>query len=163
MAVKILSVLVENKPGMLFRVAHMIRLMRLNIEGLTCGVTNGGDKSRITMTVNGDDETLDFIAKQLAKIIEVYDAQTYKPEEVTARELALIKLDRSSVSHLDDKRLQGARIVETSDRSLTVEVVGTPGEIDRFVHRFQSTHILDLARTGTTAIPKGDNFETEND
>ncbi|TLX96464.1 MAG: acetolactate synthase small subunit [Thaumarchaeota archaeon] len=155
MALKILSVLVENKPGTLFRVTHMIRLMRLNIEGLTCGVTNGGDRSRITMTVNGDDATLDFLAKQLSKVIDVYEAQTYSPEEVTARELALVKLNLSSVSHLDDKRLQGARIVETSDRSITVEVIGTPSEIDRFIHRFDSSHILELARTGTTAVPKG--------
>ncbi len=154
-ALKILSVLVENKPGTLFRVTHMIRLMRLNIEGLTCGVTNGGDRSRITMTVNGDDATLDFLAKQLSKVIDVYEAQTYTPEEVTARELALVKLNLSSVSHLDDKRLQGARIVETSDRSITVEVIGTPGEIDRFIRRFDSSHILELARTGTTAVPKG--------
>ena len=154
-ALKILSVLVENKPGILFRVTHMIRLMRLNIEGLTCGVTNGGDRSRITMTVNGDDATLDFLAKQLSKVIDVYEAQTYSPEEVTARELALVKLNLSSVSHLDDKRLQGARIVETSDRSITVEVIGTPSEIDRFIHRFDSSHILELARTGTTAVPKG--------
>ena len=133
----------------------MIRLMRLNIEGLTCGVTNGGDRSRITMTVNGDDATLDFLAKQLSKVIDVYEAQTYSPEEVTARELALVKLNLSSVSHLDDKRLQGARIVETSDRSITVEVIGTPSEIDRFIHRFDSSHILELARTGTTAVPKG--------
>ncbi len=154
-ALKILSVLVENKPGTLFRVTHLIRLMRLNIEGLTCGVTNGGDRSRITMTVNGDDATLDFLAKQLSKVIDVYEAQTYTPEEVTARELALVKLNLSSVSHLDDKRLQGARIVETSDRSITVEVIGTPGEIDRFIRRFDSSHILELARTGTTAVPKG--------
>ncbi len=154
-ALKILSVLVENKQGTLFRVTHMIRLMRLNIEGLTCGVTNGGDRSRITMTVNGDDATLDFLAKQLSKVIDVYEAQTYSPEEVTARELALVKLNLSSVSHLDDKRLQGARIVETSDRSITVEVIGTPSEIDRFIHRFDSSHILELARTGTTAVPKG--------
>lgn len=154
-ALKILSVLVENKPGTLFRVTHTIRLMRLNIEGLTCGVTNGGDRSRITMTVNGDDATLDFLAKQLSKVIDVYEAQTYSPEEVTARELALVKLNLSSVSHLDDKRLQGARIVETSDRSITVEVIGTPSEIDRFIHRFDTSQILELARTGTTAVPKG--------
>jgi acetolactate synthase I/III small subunit len=154
MALKILSVLVENKPGTLFRVAHMIRLMRLNIEGLTCGVTNGGDRSRITMTVNGDDSTLDFLAKQLSKVIDVLDAKTYSPEGVTARELALIKLDATHVSHLDEEQMKGSRIVEMTDRSLTVEVIGTPTEIDRFIHRFKSPHIIELARTGTTAVPK---------
>jgi acetolactate synthase-1/3 small subunit len=154
-ALKILSVLVENKPGTLFRVAHMIRLMRLNIEGLTCGVTNGGDRSRITMTVNGDDATLDFLARQLSKIIDILEAQTYSPEEVTARELALIKVDSTHVSHRDEQLMKGGRIVEMSDRSITIEVVGTPAEIDRFIHRFKSPHILQLARTGTTAVPRG--------
>jgi acetolactate synthase-1/3 small subunit len=146
--------LVENKPGTLFRVTHMIRLMRLNIEGLTCGVANGGDRSRITMTVNGDDATLDFLARQLTKVIDVLEAQTYSPEEVTARELALIKLDSTHVSHLDEQLMKGARIVEMAERSITVEVVGTPTEIDRFIHRFKSPHILEVARTGTTAVPK---------
>ncbi len=94
MALKILSVLVENKPGMLFRVAHMIRLMRLNIEGLTCGVAYGGESSRLTMTVNGDDATLDFVAKQLSKVIDVLDARTYTREEVVARELAIVRINR---------------------------------------------------------------------
>ena len=155
MALKILSVLVENKPGTLFRVAHMIRLMRLNIEGLTCGVTNGGDRSRITMTVNGDDATLDFMARQLTKVIDVLESQTYTLDEVTSRELALVKLDLSSVRHLSDQRLRGARIIETSDRSMTVEYVGTPAQIDHFIHRFEKTQIIELARTGTTAVPRG--------
>lgn len=154
-ALKILSVLVENKPGVLFRVTHMTRLMRLNIEGLTCGVVNGGDRSRITMTVSGDDATLDFLAKQLTKVIDVLESQTYTPEEITFRELALVKLALSSVSHFGDQRLKGARIVETSQRSVTVEVVGTPAEIDRFIDRFENSQILELARTGTTAIRRG--------
>jgi acetolactate synthase-1/3 small subunit len=154
-ALKILSVLVENKPGALFRVTHMIRMMRLNVEGLTCAVTNGGDKSRITVTVNGDDATLDFVAKQLSKVIDVFEARTYTPQEVTAAELALIKLNPSDVPHLDDRRLEGARVVETSDQSITVEVVGTPSEIDQFIQRFKGSQILDLARTGITAVPKG--------
>src|SRR5947209_13912280 len=107
------------------------------------------------MTDNTAHVSIDFHAKQLSKVIDVYEAQTYSPEEVTARELALVKLNLSSVSHLDDKRLQGARIVETSDRSITIEVIGSPAEIDRFIHRFDSTQILELARTGTTAVPKG--------
>jgi acetolactate synthase-1/3 small subunit len=155
MALKILSVLVENKPGTLFKVAHMIRLMRLNIEGLTCGVANGGDRSRLTMTVNGDDATLDFLAKQLTKIIDVLEAQTYTLDEVTARELALIKLSRSENSPIPEDKLRGCRVVDSSKHSITLEVVGTSNEIDEFIHRFKGSEILEFSRTGTTAVPRG--------
>jgi acetolactate synthase-1/3 small subunit len=138
---------------MLYRVAHVVRLMRLNIEGLTCGIANGGDVSRITMTVNGDDATLDFLAKQLSKIIDVLEAQTYAPDEVTARELAIIELDRSK-SKIDFERLRGARVLESSDKSVTMEVIGSSREINDFVHLFHPSQILKLARTGIVAIPR---------
>jgi len=153
-AMKVLSILVENKPGMLYRIAHMIRLMRINIEGLTCGVENGGDTSRITMSVQGEDATIDFIAVQLRKVIGVYDAQTYSEEEVTLRELALVKLKLEGKSRLADSRLSGARILGASDRCVTVEVVGAPRDIDRFVHRFKKSCVIELARTGITAVPR---------
>jgi acetolactate synthase-1/3 small subunit len=152
-ALKILSVLVENKPGMLFRVAHMIRLMRLNIEGLTCGVANGGDKSRLTLTVNGDDATLDFVAKQLSKVIDVLEAKTYTRDQVVARELAILKINRSRKG-IGRVKLRGSRTIESSKRSTTVEVVGTPNEVDAFLKRFDEAQVLELSRTGTTAIPR---------
>lgn len=152
-ALKILSVLVENKPGMLFRVAHMIRLMRLNIEGLTCGVANGGDRSRLTMTVNGDDATLDFVAKQLSKVIDVLEAKTYTREQVVARELAIVKINRPK-KRISKLKLRGSRTLESSKRSTTVEVVGTPIEVDAFLHRFDESQIMEMSRTGTTAIPR---------
>jgi acetolactate synthase I/III small subunit len=152
-ALKILSVLVENRPGMLFRVAHMIRLMRLNIEGLTCGVANGGDKSRLTLTVNGDDATLDFVAKQLSKVIDVLEAKTYTRDQVVARELAILKINRPK-QRIGRTKLRGSRSLESSKRSTTVEFVGTPNEVDEFLKRFDESQILELSRTGTTAIPR---------
>jgi acetolactate synthase-1/3 small subunit len=152
-ALKILSVLVENRPGMLFRVAHMIRLMRLNIEGLTCGVANGGDKSRLTLTVNGDDATLDFVAKQLSKVIDVLEAKTYTRDQVVARELAILKINRPK-QRIGRTKLRGSRSLESSKRSTTVEFVGTPHEVDEFLKRFDESQILELSRTGTTAIPR---------
>ena len=145
--------LVENRPGMLFRVAHMIRLMRLNIEGLTCGVATGGDKSRLTLTVNGDDATLDFVARQLSKVIDVLEAKTYTRDQVVARELAILKINRSR-KRIGGVKLRGSRTIESSKRSTTVEVVGTPNEVDAFLKRFDESQILELSRTGTTAIPR---------
>lgn len=152
-ALKILSVLVENKPGMLFRVAHMIRLMRLNIEGLTCGVTNGGDKSRLTMTVNGDDATLDFVARQMSKVIDVFEAKTYTRDQVVARELAIVKINLPK-SRISKTKLKGSRTLESSKRFTTLEIVGTPLEVDSFLDRFDESQVLDMSRTGTTAIPR---------
>ena len=79
---KVLSVLVENKPGTLFRVVHIVRLMRLNIEGLTLGVTNGGEECRMTITVSGDETAVEHVARQLMKVIDVLEAHTYGPEEM---------------------------------------------------------------------------------
>ena len=84
-ASKVLSALVENKPGALFRVVHLVRLMRLNIDGLTCGETNGGEDVRITITLEGDDGAVEHVARQLMKVIDVLEAHTYSPEEVTAK------------------------------------------------------------------------------
>jgi acetolactate synthase-1/3 small subunit len=127
--------------------------MRLNIEGLTCGVTNGGDKSRLTMTVNGDDATLDFVAKQLSKVIDVFEAKTYTRDQVVARELAILKVNLPK-NRITKAKLRGSRTLESSKRYTTLEVVGTPLEVDSFLDRFDESQILDFSRTGTTAIPK---------
>ncbi len=75
---KVLSALVENKPGTLFRVVHLVRLMRLNIEGLTLGVSSGGKECRMTMTLSGDDAAVEHVAKQLMKVIDILGNDTTK-------------------------------------------------------------------------------------
>ncbi len=145
--------MVENKPGTLYKVVHLVRLMRLNIEGLTLGVTNGGNTCRMTFTIDGDDATVDHVAKQLRKVIDVLEAQTYSPEEVTTRELALVKVAASDQSKSIIDTSGGCRVVDSSPNSLVVQVVGSATEIDEFVHRLGS-HVLDIARTGVAALPR---------
>jgi acetolactate synthase I/III small subunit len=152
-ASKVLSTLVENKPGTLFRVIHLVRLMRLNIEGLTLGVTNNGDDCRMTMTLNGDDATVEHVARQLMKVIDVLEARTYSPEEVTARELALVSVSTEGISLEGIQKSTGCRIVDSSPHSAVVEVVGDAKEIDKFVEHLGS-NVLDIARTGVAALPK---------
>jgi acetolactate synthase I/III small subunit len=152
-AAKILSTLVENKPGTLFRVVHLVRLMRLNIDGMTVGVTNGGDDVRMTLRLEGDDASVEHVARQLTKIIDVLEARTYGPEEVTARELALVRINTDKMSLADIQKLQGCRIVDSSARAAVVEIVGSAKEIDDFVSGLQ-TSVLDIARTGVAALPK---------
>ena len=153
-ASKVLSALVENKPGTLFRVVHLVRLMRLNIEGLTLGVTNSGADCRITMTLSGDDAAVEHVAKQLMKVIDILEAHTYAPEEVTARELALVKINTDKISVAQIQKNSACRIVDSSHHSVVAEVVGSAKEIDQFVERLGRSNVLDIARTGVAALPK---------
>ena len=152
-ASKILSTLVENKPGTLFRVVHLVRLMRLNIDGMTVGVTNGGDDVRMTMTLEGDDASVEHVARQLMKVIDVLEAHTYSPDEVTARELALVRINTDKISLADIQKMQSCRIVDSSARSAVVEIVGSARQIDEFVSGLDAS-VLDIARTGVAALPK---------
>jgi acetolactate synthase-1/3 small subunit len=126
--------------------------MRLNIEGLTLGVTNGGDTCRLTLTLNGDDATVEHVSKQLMKVIDVLEAQTYSLNQVTSKELALIRVSSFEASKIDCGRLE-CRIVDSSPHSAVLEVVGTTDEIDQFVKQLGDL-VLDIARTGTAALPK---------
>lgn len=157
-ASKILSVLVDNKPGTLFRVTHLVRLMRLNIEGLTLGVTNGGDTCRMTFTLNGDDRTVEHVARQLMKVIDVIEAHTYGPEEVTARELALVSLKNIDLTQFGEEEKQRLSVVNRSTNGVVVQVVGTATEIDEFVRRVGESNVIAIARTGVAALPR----ETQN-
>jgi len=144
---------VENKPGTLFRVVHMVRLMRLNIDGMSVGVTNGGEDVRMTMTLEGDDSDVEHVARQLIKVIDVLEARTYSLQEVTARELALVRVDTQKVSLADLQKMQSCRIVDSSARSAVVEMVGSAVEIDEFISGL-GAGVLDIARTGVTALPR---------
>ena len=152
-ASKVLSALVENKPGALFRVVHLVRLMRLNIDGMTAGATNGGEDVRITLTLEGDDAAVEHVARQLMKVIDVLEAHTYSPEQVTARELALVRINTDKMSIADIQKMQSCRIVDSSTRSAVVEIVGSASQIDDFVSGLK-TSVLDIARTGVAALPK---------
>lgn len=153
-ASKILSVLVDNKPGTLFRVTHLVRLMRLNIEGLTLGVTNGGDTCRMTFTLNGDDRTVEHVARQLMKVIDVIQANTYGPQEVTARELALVSLKKFDLTQFGEEERKRLSVVDKSTGAVVVQVVGSAGEIDDFVRRAGESNVIDIARTGVAALPR---------
>jgi acetolactate synthase-1/3 small subunit len=131
----------------------MVRLMRLNIDGMSVGVTNGGEDVRMTMTLEGDDSDVEHVARQLIKVIDVLEARTYSLQEVTARELALVRVDTQKVSLADLQKMQSCRIVDSSARSAVVEMVGSAVEIDEFISGL-GAGVLDIARTGVTALPR---------
>ncbi len=156
---KVISVLVENKPGVLHGVANLFRRRNFNIESITVGLSENIDTSRMTITVKGDEKTLEQVVKQLAKLIDVLKVEELEPGHFVMRELALIKVnvpttkDRSDI--INCVEVFRGRIIDVSTDSLTVEITGTPDKLDAFLKLMQTNGIIELARTGITALARG--------
>ncbi len=107
----------------------------------------------MTMTLEGDDAAVEHVARMLMKVIDVLEAHTYGPEEVTARELALVRVDTNKISLADIQKMQACRIIDSSARSAIVEIVGSASQIDEIISGLK-TSVLDIARTGVAALPR---------
>lgn len=155
----VIAALVENKPGVLHSIANMFRRRDFNIESITVGPTEQKDLSRMTITVNGDKKTVEQVAKQMGKLIDVVKVSRLEPENIVTRELALIKVNipdnksRSDVINCVD--VFRGRVVDVSPASLTMEITGTPDKIDAFLNLMKTYGIMELARTGLTALSRG--------
>jgi len=156
---KVIAALVENKPGVLHSVANMFRRRDFNIESITVGLTEQKDLSRMTITVKGDEKTLEQVVKQMNKLIDVVKVSRLEPENIVTRELALIKVNvpdnksRSDVINCVD--VFRGRVVDVSPETLTIEITGTPDKIDAFLNLMKTYGIMELARTGLTALSRG--------
>ncbi len=157
--IKVIAALVENKPGVLHSVANMFRRRDFNIESITVGRSEQEDLSRMTITVNGDEKVLEQVVKQMSKLIDVVKVSRLEPENIVTRELALIKVNipdnksRSDVINCVD--VFRGRVVDVSPESLTMEITGTPDKIDAFLNLMKTYGIMELARTGLTALSRG--------
>lgn len=155
----IVSVLVENKPGVLYRVANLFRRRNFNIESISVGPTERKEFSRMTITLNGDNATVEQLVKQLSKIVDVVKISLLNPRNTILRELALIKL------HVKDSKVRSdilsyvqifkGKVVDAAEDTMTVEVIGTPEKINAFLKIASSIGIKEMARTGLTAIERG--------
>jgi acetolactate synthase-1/3 small subunit len=156
---KVISVLVENKPGVLHAIANLFRRRNFNIESITVGPTQQQDISRMTITINGDEKTIDQVVKQVAKQIDVLKVSELEQGSFVMRELALIKVnvpsfkERSDIINCVD--VFRGRIIDVSTDSLTVEITGTPDKIDAFLNLMKGHGVIELARTGITALARG--------
>jgi len=156
---KVISVLVENKPGVLHTIANLFRRRNFNIESITVGPTQQQDISQMTITINGDEKTIDQVVKQVAKQIDVLKVGELEPGNFVMRELALIKVnvpsskERSDIINCVD--VFRGRIIDVSTDSLTVEITGTPDKIDAFLNLMKTYGVIELARTGITALARG--------
>jgi len=150
-----ISALVENKFGVLARVAGMISGRGYNIETLNVAPTHDALLSRITMVLKGDDGALDLCAKQLRKLVNVVEVADFKEEQAVARELVLVKVRADSKTRPEILQIQDifrAKIVNLSAETLMIEATGDEDKVDAFLALLEPFGIIELARTGRLAL-----------
>ena len=153
-----LAILVENKPGVLTRVAGLFSRRGFNIESLAVGVTENADISRMTIVVSGDDRILEQVEKQLNKLIDVIRVSDIPPEESVNRELALIKVGVDSSTRAEVMQIVDifrAKIVDVGIKSLIIEVTGDESKINAMEQLLRQFGIKEMVRTGKIAMNRG--------
>jgi len=154
----ILSILVENKPGVLTRIAGLFARRSFNIDTLAVGPTEDESVSRITMTLDGAVHPIDQVTKQLHKLVNVLKIRDLEPEETLARELALFKISAEGASRAEVMQICEifrAKIVDVTRRSVVVEVTGICDKVDAFEQLVRPFGLIEMARTGEIAISRG--------
>ena len=155
---KVFQILVDNTSGVLSRIAGLFSRRGYNIESITAGVTADPRYTRITIVTSGDDEILDQIEKQVAKLVDVRDGKELKPEESVYRELALIKVRATAKERLGVIAIADifrAEVKDTSSESLMIGLTGISNKIDAFIDLLGGYEILELARTGIVGLGRG--------
>ena len=155
---RVLSLLVDNTSGVLSRVAGLFSRRGYNIDSLTVGETADPRYSRMTVVARGDEQILDQIVKQLAKLIDVVDIKVLEDESSVNRELVLVKVradaaDRQSIIAIANV-FRGS-IIDVGKDSLIIELTGQQSKLDAFVELLRGYEILELARTGITGLSRG--------
>jgi acetolactate synthase I/III small subunit len=153
-----LAVLVENKPGVLARIAGMFSRRGYNIHSLAVGPTEDEDTSRLTIVIGGEATKLEQVVKQLNKLIHVLKIVELDANDSVEIETQLVKVtadatNRSQVIELAD--VFRARIVDVDHDAITVEATGTPGDLERMVALFEPFGIREMVRSGTIALARG--------
>ncbi|ADL41777.1 acetolactate synthase, small subunit [Caldicellulosiruptor obsidiansis OB47] len=160
-----LSVLVENHPGVLSRVAGLFSRRGFNIDSLAVGVTEDPAISRMTIVVNGDDYIVEQVTKQLNKLIDVIKIKKLNPKEAVERELALIKVNANSQTRSDIIQITEifrANIVDVSKETLTIEISGDEDKIEALIELLKQYGIREVVRTGLIAIERGNKVITKS-
>ncbi|MBI3841897.1 MAG: acetolactate synthase small subunit [Thaumarchaeota archaeon] len=155
----ILSVLVENKPGVLFKVTNLFRARNFNIDSISVGVTENPEFSRMTITTIGDDKQVTQIMKQLDKMIDTIEVKRLDEKMSVYRELVLMKIKVSKPSEsMEIMNLANAfqcKVHDVRKSSIMIEITATPDRIDAFEELVKGYGILEIARTGICALPRG--------
>ncbi len=155
----ILSILVENKPGVLTRIAGLFARRGFNIDTLSVGPTDDPGVSRITLTLDGAMHPIDQVTKQLHKLINVLKIRDLEPGETVARELALFKIavgdgaQRAEVMQIAE--IFRGKVIDVTKRSLILEITGTTDKIAAFESMVRPFGLIEMMRTGEIAISRG--------
>jgi len=152
-----ISVLVQNKFGVLTRVAGLFSGRGYNIDTLNVGPTNDPANSRMTIVTTGDEATVEQIVKQLTKLPNVLKVQDFRDGEYVDRELVLVKVSVDSKTRAEVMQITDifrAKIVDVQPKSLTVEVTGSEDKVDKLLDLLNAFGIIDITRTGKIALPR---------
>ena len=154
----ILSILVENKPGVLTRIAGLFARRGFNIDTLAVGPIDDPTLSRITLTLDGAMHPIDQVTKQLHKLVNVIKIRDLEPAETVARELALFKVSADGASRAEVMQMVEifrGKIIDVSKRSVIIEVTGSFDKIEAFERMVRPFGLIEMARTGEIAISRG--------
>ena len=152
-----ISILVENKFGVLTRVAGLFSGRGYNIDSLNVAPTHDASASRMTVVTHGDEATLDQIVKQLNKLPDVLKVQDFRDGEYVDRELVLVKVGVDSKSRAEVMQITDifrAKIVDVQPKSLTIEITGNDSKVGKFLDLMNSFGVIELTRTGKAAMPR---------
>jgi acetolactate synthase I/III small subunit len=153
-----ISILVENKFGVLARVSSLFSGRGFNIDTLNVGPIHQEGYSRITATIIGDDAALDQALKQLNKLINVIEVEDFEGQEAVSRELVLLKVTattqtRSEIIQICD--IFRAKIIDVASDTAVIEITGNPAKVQGFLNLIKPFGILEMARTGNVALRRG--------
>ena len=155
----VISMLVEDQPGVLTRIAGMFARRGFNIDTITVGKTTKKGISKMVITVIGDDAILEQVEKQVNKLIDTIKVTEMSEENSVIRELCLIKValpnKKAKEEILRYTKIYKTKIVDINQRSVTAELIGTPDKIDAFINLMKQFGVKEISRTGVTAVSRG--------
>ena len=161
----VLSILVENQPGVLVRVAGMFSRRGFNIDSLAVGETQDPEFSRMTVVVKGSGAVVDQVVKQLEKLVEVTAVQVLVPSASVARGMAMIKVktgdQRGEILRLAE--VFRANVIDVAEKTLTMEITGDCEKINAFAEIMKPYGILEMVRTGMVGLTRGETTIYENE
>jgi acetolactate synthase-1/3 small subunit len=154
----VLAILVENKPGVLARIAGLFARRGFNIDTLAVGPTEDPNISRITLTLDGAVHPIDQVTKQLHKLVNVLKIRDMEPEDTISREMALFKVTSAVENRaelMQFAEIFRAKIVDVSRRTMTIEVTGSAEKVEAFERMIRPHGLVEMVRTGEIAIARG--------
>lgn len=154
----ILSILVENKPGILFKITHLFRARNFNIDSISVGITENPDYSKMTITTYGDEKRIEQVVKQLDKMIDTVKVEHLDESKTVFRELCIFKINLSNANDsMEVNKLAnayGGKVHDVKKDSMMVELSATPDQVKAFEELARPFGILDVVRTGVAALQR---------